>query len=40
MNEAKKHIANGMLEIADNNLRLTKEGVFISDSIMSDLIYI
>lgn len=40
MNDAKKHIANGMLEIADNNLRLTKEGVFISDSIMSDLIYI
>lgn len=40
MNEAKKHIANGMLEIADDNLRLTKEGVFISDSIMSDLIYI
>lgn len=40
MNEAKKYIANGMLEIADNNLRLTKEGVFISDSIMSDLIYI
>lgn len=40
MNEAKKHIANGMLEIADNNLRLTKEGVIISDSIMSDLIYI
>lgn len=40
MNEAKKHIANGMLEIADDNLRLTKEGVFISDYIMSDLIYI
>lgn len=40
INEAKKHIANGMLEIADDNLRLTKEGVFISDYIMSDLIYI
>lgn len=40
MNEAKKHIVNGMLEIADDNLRLTKEGVFISDYIMSDLIYI
>lgn len=40
MNMAKKYIDNGTLEIKDGFLRLTKEGVFISDAIMSDMMYV
>ena len=35
---AQKHIANKDLEVRDNKLRLTPKGIFISDSIMSDLL--
>jgi len=35
--QAQKHIANGWLQLKDNCLRLTRKGIFISDSIMSDL---
>ena len=37
---AKTHIEQGMLEIQDNNLRLTRQGIFISDGIMSDLLWV
>lgn len=40
LNMAKKHIKEGNLELIDNNLKLTKTGIFISDGIMSDLLYI
>lgn len=35
-----KHIRNGLMEISDNHLRLTSKGIFISDSIMSDLMIV
>lgn len=34
---AQMSIDNGLLEIANNHLRLTRKGIFISDSVMSDL---
>ena len=38
---AEKHLAAGTLTHTDEgNNRLTKEGIFISDAIMRDLIYI
>lgn len=40
LNMAKKHLNEGNLELVDNNLKLTKSGIFISDGIMSDLLYI
>lgn len=36
---ARKGIDNGLLEINDGYIRLTKKGVFVSDDVMSDLIY-
>lgn len=38
LNMAASSIKNGMLEEREGNLRLTREGIFISDSIMSDLL--
>lgn len=38
LNMAAPSIKNGMLEERGNNLRLTRKGIFISDSIMSDLL--
>lgn len=37
---AEGSIGRGLLEVVDNHLRLTKEGIFVSDDIMSDLIKI
>jgi len=37
LQQAQKHIANGLLHYEDNCLRLTRKGIFISDGIMSDL---
>jgi len=37
LQQAQKHIANGLLQCKGNYLRLTRKGIFISDSIMSDL---
>lgn len=34
---ARPHLENGKLEIQDGRLRLTREGIFVSDGIMSDL---
>lgn len=39
-NEAQKHIRQNRLAITDNRLHLTREGLFISDSIMSDLMHV
>lgn len=38
LNMAAPSIKNGMLEEKEGNLRLTRKGIFISDSIMSDLL--
>ena len=37
---AKPHIEQGVLEIKENTLKLTPQGIFISDGIMSDLLWI
>lgn len=37
---ARKHLDTGKLEIRNDTLFLTKEGVFVSDGIMSDLIWV
>lgn len=34
---AKNDITNGLLEIADSHLRLTRQGLFVSDMVMSNL---
>lgn len=34
------HIEHGMLEIKKDTLRLTRQGIFISDGIMSDLLWV
>lgn len=40
MNAARQALSQGLLTISDDYLRLTRQGLFISDSIMSDLIWI
>lgn len=40
MNIAIPYLKNGKLEMKEGVLRLTKEGIFISDSIMSDLLWV
>lgn len=40
LRNAERHIASGLLEFTDNHLRLTRNGLFVSDSLMSDLIKI
>lgn len=40
LRQAQKHIAQGLLALHDNHISLTKQGLFISDSIMSDLVYV
>lgn len=37
MSNAEKHISSGYLYMSQSNLSLTKDGLFISDGIMSDL---
>ncbi|WP_294479380.1 radical SAM family heme chaperone HemW [uncultured Bacteroides sp.] len=37
---AAPYLANGKLEEHDGALRLTREGIFISDSVMSDLLWV
>ena len=37
---ARPHIEQGMLQIQENTLRLTRRGIFISDGIMSDLLWV
>jgi len=40
LNQAQKYLDNQLLEIKDNQLRLTRKGIFVSDGIMSDLMII
>ena len=40
MNMAPPHLDSGKLEIRDSHLCLTRKGIFVSDSIMSDLMFI
>ena len=37
---AKPHLEQGVLEIKEDTLKLTKEGIFISDGIISDLLFV
>lgn len=37
---SKPHQEQGMLEIANGTLRLTRKGIFVSDGIMSDLLWV
>ncbi len=37
---ADTHLKSGKLEIRNDHLRLTREGIFISDGIMSDLLWV
>ena len=37
---AKPHLEQGVLEMKEGTLKLTKEGIFISDGIMSDLLWV
>lgn len=37
---AKPHLEQRVLEIKEDTLKLTKEGIFISDGIMSDLLFV
>ena len=37
---SKSHLEQGVLEIKEDILKLTKEGIFISDGIMSDLLFV
>jgi oxygen-independent coproporphyrinogen-3 oxidase len=37
LKQAQKFLSNQLLEIVDNQLRLTRKGIFVSDGIMSEL---
>jgi oxygen-independent coproporphyrinogen-3 oxidase len=37
---AKPHIREGVLEISEDVLKLTRKGIFVSDGIMSDLMWV
>lgn len=37
---AKPHLEQGLLEIQDDTLKLTRKGIFVSDGIMSDLLWV
>lgn len=40
MDMAEPYLKSGKLEMRENHLRLTREGIFISDSILRDLIFV
>ena len=40
MENAKNAIGNGLLDIDNDHIHLTRKGLFVSDDVMSDLIYI
>ena len=40
LENAQIYLDSGKLEIRDNTLFLSKEGIFISDGIMSDLLWV
>ena len=37
---ARPHIEQGTLQITDGTLRLTEQGIFVSDGIMSDMLWV
>ena len=37
---AAPYLRSGKLELQDNHLRLTREGIFVSDGIISDLMFV
>lgn len=37
---ARKSIESGLLEIKDNHIKLTRKGLYVSDDVMSELIYV
>lgn len=40
LRQARPHLASGMLLNTENRLKLSPEGIFVSDGIMSDLMYV
>lgn len=40
LGQAQKAISQNLLEIQDNHIRLTERGIFVSDDVMSDLIFV
>jgi oxygen-independent coproporphyrinogen-3 oxidase len=40
MENAKTAINNGLLQIDDNHIHLTRQGLFVSDDVMSDLVFV
>ena len=40
LKQSQKHIAQGLMTLCDDTICLTKKGLFVSDSIMSDLMYV
>ena len=40
LRQSQKYIAQGLMTLCDNSISLTKKGLFVSDSIMSDLMYV
>jgi coproporphyrinogen III oxidase-like Fe-S oxidoreductase len=40
MARAQKFISQGLLTQEGENIRLTKKGLFVSDSIMADFMYV
>ena len=40
MKNAERHLDAGLLKLTDNQLALTKDGLFVSDMIMSDLMLV
>ena len=40
LKEAQRYISDGLLRLADNRLVLTRKGLFVSDMVMSGLIYV
>lgn len=40
LRQAQKHINRGLLVVSDGRIALTRKGLFVSDSIMSDLVYV
>lgn len=40
LKNAQSYLATGQLQLSDNHLRLTRKGLFVSDMIMSDLVFV
>ena len=37
---ARPHMTNGLLEISSGRLKLTRRGLFVSDGVMADLLFV